>query len=42
MPLVGFLPLEDERVRGTIAAIEKHLMRDGLVSAMTPPSSMTA
>ena len=31
MPLVGFLPVEDERVRGTIAAIEKHLMRDGLV-----------
>jgi GH15 family glucan-1,4-alpha-glucosidase len=31
MPLVGFLPVEDERVRGTIAAIEKHLLRDGLV-----------
>ncbi|MFZ0705746.1 MAG: glycoside hydrolase family 15 protein [Candidatus Korobacteraceae bacterium] len=31
MPLVGFLPVEDERVRGTIVAIEKHLMRDGLV-----------
>ncbi len=31
MPLVGFLPVEDERVRGTIAAIQKHLMRDGLV-----------
>ena len=31
IPLVGFLPVEDERVRGTISAIEKHLMRDGLV-----------
>ena len=31
MPLVGFLPAEDKRVRGTIAAIEKNLMRDGLV-----------
>ncbi len=31
IPLVGFLPVEDERVRGTIAAIEKNLMRDGLV-----------
>ena len=31
MPMVGFLPPEDPRVRGTIAAIEKHLMRDGLV-----------
>jgi GH15 family glucan-1,4-alpha-glucosidase len=31
MPLVGFLPARDERVRGTVAAIERHLMRDGLV-----------
>jgi GH15 family glucan-1,4-alpha-glucosidase len=31
MPLVGFLPVEDPRVRGTIAAIEKNLIRDGLV-----------
>ena len=31
IPLVGFLPVEDERVRGTVAAVEKHLMRDGLV-----------
>ncbi len=31
MPMVGFLPAEDPRIRGTIAAIEKHLMRDGLV-----------
>jgi GH15 family glucan-1,4-alpha-glucosidase len=31
IPLVGFLPVEDPRVRGTIAAIEKNLIRDGLV-----------
>src|SRR5262249_35592542 len=31
MPLVGFLPSDDVRVRGTIAAIEKHLLVDGLV-----------
>ena len=30
-PLVGFLPASDARVRGTIAAIERHLLRDGLV-----------
>jgi len=31
IPQVGFLPYEDPRVRGTIEAIEKHLMVDGLV-----------
>jgi len=31
LPLVGFLPPEDPRVRGTIAAVEKHLLRDGFV-----------
>ena len=31
MPLVGFLPVEDPRVKGTIAAIERELMEDGLV-----------
>jgi GH15 family glucan-1,4-alpha-glucosidase len=31
IPLVGFLPPEDPRVRGTIAAIEKRLLRDGFV-----------
>ncbi len=29
--LVGFLPPDDARIRGTVEAIEKHLMRDGLV-----------
>jgi carbohydrate kinase (thermoresistant glucokinase family) len=31
MPLVGFLPIDDPRVRGTVAAIERDLMIDGLV-----------
>jgi GH15 family glucan-1,4-alpha-glucosidase len=31
IPLVGFLPAADPRVRGTLAAIERNLMRDGLV-----------
>jgi len=28
---VGFLPPEDPRVRGTVAAIEQHLVHDGFV-----------
>jgi GH15 family glucan-1,4-alpha-glucosidase len=31
IPLVGFLPATDARVRGTIEAIERELLRDGLV-----------
>ncbi|PKQ04253.1 MAG: glucoamylase, partial [Alphaproteobacteria bacterium HGW-Alphaproteobacteria-12] len=31
IPLVGFLPASDPRVKGTVAAIEQTLMRDGLV-----------
>jgi GH15 family glucan-1,4-alpha-glucosidase len=31
IPLVGFLPFDDERVLGTIAAVERELMQDGLV-----------
>lgn len=31
IPLVGFLPVSDERVKGTIAAIERELCRDGFV-----------
>jgi GH15 family glucan-1,4-alpha-glucosidase len=31
IPLVGFLPPDDPRVVGTIDAIQKHLLRDGLV-----------
>jgi len=30
-PSVGFLPVSDARVQGTIAAIERRLLRDGLV-----------
>jgi GH15 family glucan-1,4-alpha-glucosidase len=36
LPAVGFLPASDPRVRGTIAAIEKHMMRDGLVLRHDP------
>jgi GH15 family glucan-1,4-alpha-glucosidase len=32
VPLVGFLPPEDHRVKGTVAAIEKHLMANGFVA----------
>ena len=31
LPLVGFLPPTDERIRGTIAAIERELLHDGFV-----------
>jgi GH15 family glucan-1,4-alpha-glucosidase len=33
---VGFLPPDDPRIRGTIAAIEKHMMRDGFVLRHDP------
>ena len=32
IPLVGFLPPEDPRVRGTVEAIEQHLTRDAFVA----------
>ncbi|PRX43712.1 GH15 family glucan-1,4-alpha-glucosidase [Prauserella shujinwangii] len=35
MPNVGFLPAGDERVRGTVLAIEKELCQDGLVRRYT-------
>ncbi len=31
IPQVGFLPVDDPRVAGTVAAIERELLRDGLV-----------
>jgi GH15 family glucan-1,4-alpha-glucosidase len=31
LPLLGFLPANDPRVVGTVAAIERELMRDGLL-----------
>jgi GH15 family glucan-1,4-alpha-glucosidase len=38
IPICGFLPFDDERVRGTISAIEQHLMRDGFVYRVKPRS----
>jgi GH15 family glucan-1,4-alpha-glucosidase len=35
IPLVGFLPATDERVVGTVAAIEEHLMENGFVQRYT-------
>lgn len=35
IPLVGFLPASDPRVRGTVEAIEADLMEDGLVRRYT-------
>jgi GH15 family glucan-1,4-alpha-glucosidase len=37
VPLVGFLPAHDERVRGTVAAIEAELLQDGFVQRYTQP-----
>jgi GH15 family glucan-1,4-alpha-glucosidase len=31
LPAIGFLPIDDTRVRGTVAAIERNLLVDGLV-----------
>ncbi len=31
LPAMGFLPPEDPRIRGTIAAVERDLLRDGLL-----------
>jgi GH15 family glucan-1,4-alpha-glucosidase len=36
LPSVGFLPPSDSRVRGTLQAIEQHLMRDGFVLRHDP------
>jgi GH15 family glucan-1,4-alpha-glucosidase len=40
IPLVGFLPAEDPRVRGTVAAIERELTADGLVRRYTTGSGV--
>ncbi len=40
IPVVGFLPPEDYRVRGTIEAIERELMRDGLVMRYSTEDSV--
>lgn len=36
LPSVGFLPPSDSRIRGTLGAIEKHMMRDGFVLRHDP------
>jgi GH15 family glucan-1,4-alpha-glucosidase len=35
MPLVGFLPASDERMQGTVAAIQRELTTDGFVARYT-------
>jgi GH15 family glucan-1,4-alpha-glucosidase len=40
IPLVGFLPPSDPRVKGTVAAVEKHLLRDGFVLRYDTGSSV--
>jgi GH15 family glucan-1,4-alpha-glucosidase len=40
LPLVGFLPPEDPRMQGTVAAIEKNLMQDRLVARYRTKSSV--
>jgi GH15 family glucan-1,4-alpha-glucosidase len=32
LPIVGFLPAIDRRIRGTVTAVEKYLLRDGFVA----------
>jgi GH15 family glucan-1,4-alpha-glucosidase len=36
LPIIGFLPANDERMAGTIAAIERDLVEDGLVRRWRP------
>lgn len=36
LPLLGFLPADDPRMRGTVAAVEKYLIRDGFVLRHDP------
>jgi len=40
IPVVGFLPARDPRVQGTVAAIEKKLMREGFVERYKSGSSV--
>ncbi len=39
IPLVGFLPATDERVKGTVAAIERELLVNGFVLRYAPDGS---
>jgi len=40
MPLVGFLPATDERMQGTVAAIQRELTTDGFVRRYTTESAV--
>ncbi|HZT83384.1 MAG TPA: glycoside hydrolase family 15 protein, partial [Gemmataceae bacterium] len=40
IPLVGFLPPDDPRVKGTVAAVERRLLRDGFVLRYDTTSSV--
>ena len=40
LPLVGFLPADDPRIQGTVAAIERHLLRDGFVARYDTTTSV--
>ncbi len=40
IPLVGFLPADDPRMRGTVEAIERQLMRHGFVERYTTEPSV--
>jgi GH15 family glucan-1,4-alpha-glucosidase len=39
IPLVGFLPATDPRMKGTVAAIQRELMHDGMVHRYPPEGS---
>jgi GH15 family glucan-1,4-alpha-glucosidase len=39
IPLTGFLPANDQRVRNTVAAIQRELTRDGLVLRYSPQAA---
>jgi GH15 family glucan-1,4-alpha-glucosidase len=40
MPLVGFLPATDERMQGTVAAIQRELTTDGFVARYTTDTAV--
>jgi GH15 family glucan-1,4-alpha-glucosidase len=40
MPLVGFLPATDERMQGTVAAIQRELTTDGFVRRYTTDTAL--
>ena len=39
LPIFGFLPADDSRILGTVQAVEKQLMKDGLLLRNLPASS---